>query len=144
MFSAENLQQKEGIKMRKIIALLMALTMTFALCACGGGGGTSSDAFAKIDKKSTERQTVSTEHASKEKLKEVLAGLYGDNGLKRITYDEAKKLIGVDCTVYVYDPDGSRGLYIWEVKGENEGSLTLAFGEDGKLLGAGAVNLSDE
>lgn len=136
----------------RIISLLLAFVLTLSLAACGGdndkdsgkdnGGSASTDVFANIDLKSTEEQDVSSERATAEVLEKTLKDLYGDDGIKKLSYDEIKKMIGMDCSTYFFDTDKDKGVYIWKTEGENPGCLNLVFDSDGKLSMAGAINLS--
>ncbi len=133
----------------RIIALLLALMMALSLTACGGdgdkgkdsGGSASTDVFANIDMNSTEEQDVSSERATAEVLEKTLKDLYGDDGLKKLSYDEIKAMIGMDCSTYLFDTDKDKGVYIWKTEGENPGRLNLVFDSDGKLSMVGAINL---
>ena len=137
------------MKMKKLIALLMALTLALALCACGGGGGkdTSSDVFADIDMTSTTEQTVCEDRATVDVLSETfktyLGGLnyFAGTDMEKLTYADLKEHIGVDCTTYLYDDTMSRGVYIWKADGNDNAYLSLFLDSDGKLVAAGAVNL---
>lgn len=135
--------------MKKLIAMLMAMTMLLSLCACGKSSGIGSgdsaasiDVFANIDMNSTEEQDVSAERADADVLEKALKDLYGDDGLKKLSYDEVKEMIGMDCSTYFFDTDKDKGVYIWKTEGENPGCLNLVFDSDGKLSMAGAINLS--
>ena len=135
--------------MKKITALLMALTLALALCACGGGGGkdTSSDVFADIDMTSTTEQTVCEDRATVDVLSETfktyLGGLnyFAGTDMEKLTYADLKGHIGVDCTSYFYDDAASRGVYIWKADGRDSAYLSLALDNNGKLVIATAVNL---
>ena len=53
-----------------------------------------------------------------------------------------KEHIGVDCSAYCYDEAYQRGIYTWYADEDDACSLSLFFGDNGKLIAAGAYNLS--
>ena len=53
-----------------------------------------------------------------------------------------KEHIGVDCSDYCYDEAYQRGIYTWYADEDDACSLSLFFGDNGKLIAAGAYNLS--
>ncbi len=139
----------------RIISLLLALVLALSLTACGGGdkdkdsgGSASTDVFANIDMKSTEEQDVCDERASMDVLSETfntyLGGLnyFAGTDMEKLTYADLKEHIGVDCTAYLYDDTMSRGVYIWKVDGRDTAYLSLFLDSSGKLVAAGATNLS--
>lgn len=107
----------------------------------GSDSSTADDAFANVDLTSTTEQAVSTERATKEVLAEAYASMYGDDGWKKLTYEDAKDLIGMDCSVYYFDADKDKGVYVWNTE-DGTGGLNLIFGNDGLLAMGGAWNLS--
>ena len=137
--------------MKKSIALVLAMLMTLSLTACGGGGGSSDKggALPGIDMKSTDTQTVTSDRATLEVLNETfftyLGGLnyFTDSDPQaKLTYAELKEHIGVDCSEYQYDEEYQRGVYTWYANEDDACCLSLFFGDNGKLIAAGAYNLS--
>ena len=137
--------------MKKSIALVLAVLMMLSLAACGGGGGSSDKggALPGIDMKSTDTQTVTSDRATLEVLNETfftyLGGLnYFTEGdaQSKLTYADLKEHIGVDCSDYRYDEAYQRGIYTWYADEDDACSLSLFFGDNGKLIAAGAYNLS--
>lgn len=137
--------------MKKLIALILAVLMTLSLAACGGGGGSSDKggALPGIDMKSTDTQTVTSDRATLEVLNETfftyLGGLnyFTDSDPQaKLTYAELKEHIGVDCSEYQYDEEYQRGVYTWYADEDDACCLSLFFGDNGKLIAAGAYNLS--
>ena len=137
--------------MKKSIALILAVLMTLSLAACGGGGGSSDKggALPGIDMKSTDIQAVTSDRATLEVLNETfftyLGGLnYFTEGdaQSKLTYADLKEHIGVDCSEYQYDEEYQRGVYTWYAVEDEACCLSLFFGDNGKLMAAGAYNLS--
>ena len=137
--------------MKKSIALMLAMLMTLSLAACGGGGGSSDKggALPGIDMKSTDIQAVTSDRATLEVLNETfftyLGGLnYFTEGdaQSKLTYADLKEHIGVDCSEYQYDAEYQRGVYTWYAQEDDAYVLSLFFGDNGKLIAAGAYNLS--
>ena len=137
--------------MKKSISLILAVLMTLSLAACGGGGGSSDKggALPGIDMKSTDTQTVTSGRATLEVLNETfftyLGGLnYFTEGdaQSKLTYADLKEHIGVDCSDYRYEEEYQRGVYTWYAAEDEACCLSLFFGDNGKLVAAGAYNLS--
>ena len=137
--------------MKKSITLILAVLMTLSLAACGGGGGSSDKggALPGIDMKSTDTQTVTSDRATLEVLNETfftyLGGLnYFTEGdaQSKLTYADLKEHIGVDCSDYRYEEEYQRGVYTWYAAEDDACCLSLFFGDNGKLIAAGAYNLS--
>lgn len=137
--------------MKKSISLILAVLMTLSLAACGGGGGSSDKggALPGIDMKSTDTQTVTSDRATLEVLNETfftyLGGLnYFTEGdaQSKLTYADLKEHIGVDCSDYRYEEEYQRGVYTWYAAEDEACCLSLFFGDNGKLIAAGAYNLS--
>ena len=136
--------------MKKSIALVLAMLMTLSLTACGGGGSSDKGgALPGIDMKSTDIQAVTSDRATLEVLNETfftyLGGLnYFTEGdaQSKLTYADLKEHIGVDCSEYQYDAEYQRGVYTWYAQEDDTCVLSLFFGDNGKLIAAGAYNLS--
>ena len=137
--------------MKKSIALVLAVLMTLSLAACGGSGGSSDKggALPGIDMKSTDIQAVTSDRATLEVLNETfftyLGGLnYFTEGdaQSKLTYADLKAHIGVDCSEYQYQEEYQRGVYTWYAEEDEACCLSLFFGDNGKLMAAGAYNLS--
>ena len=137
--------------MKKSIALVLAMLMTLSLTACGGGGGSSDKggALPSIDMKSTDTQTVTSDRATLEVLNETFFTYLGglnyfteSDAQSKLTYAELKEHIGVDCSEYRYEEEYQRGVYTWYAAEDDACCLSLFFGDNGKLIAAGAYNLS--
>ena len=137
--------------MKKSIALVLAMLMTLSLTACGGGGGSSDKggALPGIDMKSTDTQTVTSDRATLEVLNETFFTYLGglnyfteSDAQSKLTYAELKEHIGVDCSEYRYEEEYQRGVYTWYAAEDEACCLSLFFGDNGKLIAAGAYNLS--
>ena len=137
--------------MKKSIALVLAMLMTLSLTACGGGGGSSDKggALPGIDMKSTDTQTVTSDRATLEVLNETFFTYLGglnyfteSDAQSKLTYAELKEHIGVDCSEYRYEEEYQRGAYTWYAEEDDACCLSLFFGDNGKLIAAGAYNLS--
>lgn len=137
--------------MKKLIALVLTMLMILSLTACsgeGGDGGGKDSALSGIDMKSEEVQDVSSDRTTEDVLSETfytyLGGLNyftdGDEQAK-LTYADLKEHIGVDCSDYRYDAAYERGIYTWYASEDDAISLSLFFGDNGKLIAAGAYNL---
>ena len=105
--------------MKKLISAILLLTMVFALVACGGNkyNNTENNNPYNLDMKSTEKQKMSAERASKDVLRETaqtyLAGLNYFEGTEQanLTYNDLKEHIGVDASSYRYDESRMCELY---------------------------------
>ena len=136
--------------MKKSIALVLAMLMTLSLTACGGGGSSDKGgALPGIDMKSTDTQTVTSDRATLEVLNETFFTYLGglnyfsdDDEQSKLTYADLKEHIGVDCSDYCYDEAYQRGIYTWYADEDDACCLSLFFGDNGKLIAAGAYNLS--
>lgn len=137
--------------MKKSIALVLAMLMTLSLTACGGGGGSSDkgSALLGIDMKSTDTQTVTSDRVTLEVLNETFFTYLGglnyfteSDAQSKLTYAELKEHIGVDCSEYRYEEEYQRGVYTWYAAEDDACCLSLFFGDNGKLIAAGAYNLS--
>ena len=137
--------------MKKSIALVLAMLMTLSLTACGGGGGSSDKggALPGIDMKSTDTQTVTSDRATLEVLNETFFTSLGglnyfteSDAQSKLTYADLKEHIGVDCSEYRYEEEYQRGVYTWYAAEDDACCLSLFFGDNGKLIAAGAYNLS--
>ena len=137
--------------MKKSIALVLAMLMTLSLTACGGGGGSSDKggALPGIDMKSTDTQTVTSDRATLEVLNETFFTYLGglnyfteSDAQSKLTYADLKEHIGVDCSEYRYEEEYQRGVYTWYAAEDEACCLSLFFGDNGKLVAAGAYNLS--
>ena len=137
--------------MKKLIALVLTMLMILSLTACGdkgGDGGGKDSALSGIDMKSEEVQDVSSDRTTEDVLSETfytyLGGLnyFTDSDSQaKLTYADLKEHIGVDCSDYRYDAAYERGIYTWYASEDDAISLSLFFGDNGKLIAAGAYNL---
>lgn len=137
--------------MKKLIALVLTMLMILSLTACGGEGGDGGgkdSALSGIDMKSEEVQDVSSDRTTEDVLSETfytyLGGLnyFTDSDSQaKLTYADLKEHIGVDCSDYRYDATYERGIYTWYAGEDDVCSLSLFFGDNGKLIAAGAYNL---
>ena len=140
--------------MKKMLSLVLSLLMVFSLTACGGGdggsgGGKKDSGLPGIDMKSAEVQTVSSDRATLDVLNETFFTYLGglnyfsdDEEQSKLTYADLKEHIGVDCSDYRYDEAYQRGIYTWYADEDDACSLSLFFGDNGKLIAVGAYNLS--
>ena len=135
--------------MKKSITLVLAALMMLSLAACGGGSKDKGGALPGIDMKSTDTQTVTSDRATLEVLNETfftyLGGLnyFTDSDPQaKLTYADLKEHIGVDCSEYQYQEEYQRGVYTWYAVEDEACCLSLFFGDNGKLMAAGAYNLS--
>ncbi len=136
--------------MKKSIALMLAVLMTLSLAACGGGGSSDKGgALPGIDMKSTDTQTVTSDRATLEVLNETFFTYLGglnyfteSDAQSKLTYADLKEHIGVDCSEYRYEEEYQRGVYTWYAAEDDACCLSLFFGDNGKLIAAGAYNLS--
>ena len=140
--------------MKKMFSLVLTLLMVFSLAACGGSGdgesgGKKDSGLPGIDMKSAEVQTVSSDRATLDVLNETFFTYLGglnyfsdDEEQSKLTYADVKGHIGVDCSDYRYDEAYQRGIYTWYADEDDACSLSLFFGDHGKLIAAGAYNLS--
>lgn len=136
--------------MKKSIVLVLAMLMTLSLTACGGGGNSDKGgALPGIDMKSTDTQTVTSDRATLEVLNETFFTYLGglnyfteSDAQSKLTYADLKEHIGVDCSEYRYEEEYQRGVYTWYAAEDDACCLSLFFGDNGKLIAAGAYNLS--
>ena len=136
--------------MKKSIVLVLAMSMTLSLTACGGGGSSDKGgALPGIDMKSTDTQTVTSDRATLEVLNETFFTYLGglnyfteSDAQSKLTYADLKEHIGVDCSEYRYEEEYQRGVYTWYAAEDDACCLSLFFGDNGKLIAAGAYNLS--
>ena len=136
--------------MKKSIALVLAVLMMLSLAACGGGGSSSKGgALPGVDMKSADVQPVTSDRATLEVLNETFFTYLGglnyfteSDAQSKLTYAELKEHIGVDCSEYQYDEEYQRGVYTWYAAEDDACCLSLFFGDNGKLIAAGAYNLS--
>lgn len=61
---------------------------------------------------------------------------------QHFSYADLKEHIGVDCSEYQYQEEYQRGVYTWYAAEDEACCLSLFFGDNGKLMAAGAYNLS--
>lgn len=137
-------------KMNKILAILLALTMVFALAACGGdkdggsdkGGTQTNDNPYNLDYKSADLQPMSSERASKEALLEATE-FYTTNmsdtskELNKKTYADVAELIGVDASEFQYFESYSQYRYTWYLEGNDGPALLVVFNSvDGTFYSA--------
>lgn len=146
---------------KKLIILVLALTMLLALTACGGESGsgdskndaTPADPIAAVaetyglDLKSTEIQEMTSDRADCATLSSVahdyLEGntFFSGTDLENITYADLKNEIGVDASTYNFDDGLMEGnVFIWKA-GDNDTASFLAQFCDGKLYATGSANL---
>lgn len=134
--------------MKKSIVLVLAMLMTLSLTACGGSSD-KGGALPGIDMKSTDTQTVTSDRATLEVLNETFLTYLGglnyfteSDAQSKLTYADLKEHIGVDCSEYRYEEEYQRGVYTWYAAEDDACCLSLFFGDNGKLIAAGAYNLS--
>ena len=136
---------------KRIAAVALAAVMAVSmLTACGGGGSSDKGgALPGIDMKSTDTQTVTSDRATLEVLNETFFTYLGglnyfteSDAQSKLTYADLKEHIGVDCSEYRYEEEYQRGVYTWYAAEDDACCLSLFFGDNGKLIAAGAYNLS--
>ena len=133
----------------KLLKFTLISILGLSLCtACGGDGGSKDTGLPGVDMKSTEVQAVTSDRAELAVLNETFATYLGglnyftiDEPQSKMTYADLKAHIGVDCSEYRYDADYQRGIYTWYAAEDEACALNLFFGDDGKLVAAGAYNL---
>ena len=98
---------------------------------------------------STDTSYLSADRATLDVLNETFFTYLGglnyfsdDDEQSKLTYADLKEHIGVDCSDYCYDEAYQRGIYTWYADEDDACSLSLFFGDNGKLIAAGAYNLS--
>lgn len=135
--------------MKKMNALLLTALMVLTLTACGGDGGSKDTGLPGVDMKSTEVQAVTSDRAELAVLNETFATYLGglnyftdSDPQAKLTYADLKEHIGVDCSEYQYQEEYQRGVYTWYAAEDEACCLSLFFGDNGKLVAAGAYNLS--
>ena len=136
--------------MKRQLAALLLTILALSLTACGGGGSSDKGgALPGIDMKSTDTQTVTSDRATLEVLNETFFTYLGglnyfteSDAQSKLTYADLKEHIGVDCSEYRYEEEYQRGVYTWYAAEDDACCLSLFFGDNGKLIAAGAYNLS--
>ena len=136
--------------MKRQLAALLLTIFALSLTACGGGGSSDKGgALPGIDMKSTDTQTVTSDRATLEVLNETFFTYLGglnyfteSDAQSKLTYADLKEHIGVDCSEYRYEEEYQRGVYTWYAAEDDACCLSLFFGDNGKLIAAGAYNLS--
>ena len=136
--------------MKRQLAALLLTIFALSLTACGGGGSSDKGgALPGIDMKSTDTQTVTSARATLEVLNETFFTYLGglnyfteSDAQSKLTYADLKEHIGVDCSEYRYEEEYQRGVYTWYAAEDDACCLSLFFGDNGKLIAAGAYNLS--
>ena len=136
--------------MKKSITRVLAALRMLSITACGAGGSEDEGgALPGMDTKSTDTQTVTSDRATLEVLNETFFTYLGGlnyfterDAQSKLTYAELKEQIGVDCSEYQYQEEYQRGVYTWYAAEDEACCLSLFFGDNGKLVAAGAYNLS--
>lgn len=133
---------------KKLLALLLALVMVFALAACGGSGEKSKsvEEVYGLDLDSTEEQPMSAERAEREALYTAVKGHFGDvtiflgTNYAKMTYDDVKELLGIDATYYYYDEENAAKTFVWLTSDSATAKLAFWF-RDKELYALGSTNL---
>ena len=112
----------------------------------------STELFSKNEKRLIAKQltqTVTSGRATLEVLNETFFTYLGglnyfteSDAQSKLTYADLKEHIGVDCSEYRYEEEYQRGVYTWYAAEDDACCLSLFFGDNGKLIAAGAYNLS--
>ena len=134
--------------MKKLLALLLALSMVFALAACGnkattetsGEAGTESaatvDAFGEakygLNFESEDVQAMSDERATVEVLAETAKDWLGGATLHayssdKKTYEDFVAHIGCDPTEYQYDAKNGYRTFIWKAENDDTAWFSAFF-----------------
>lgn len=133
---------------KKLLALLLALAMVFALAACGSGEKSRSvEEVYGLDLASTEEQPMSAERAERDALYTAVKGHFGDvtiflgTNFAKMTYDDVKELLGIDATYYYYDEENAAKTFVWLTSDSATAKLAFWF-RDKELYALGSTNLS--
>lgn len=137
--------------MKRLIVLMLALVMIFALAACGSGQKgngdkkdgdqnveTTIDNPYNLDYTSEALQPMTAERASKDVLLDAktyyLEGLQSDPAtFSKMTYKDVAEHIGVDASEFQYFDSYKQYRYTWYVEGSEGPSLLIVFDALGNL-----------
>ena len=141
--------------MKKIIALVLVLTMALCFAACGKDGDKAPAAKSLeetygISFTAAGEQTMSSERASKDVLIETKDTWLGGKMTFALdpdakTYEELAEHIGCDASVYSFNEEDAERSFIWIAEGDETAKLLAVFWEtaDGwTLYSIGSTNLS--
>lgn len=142
--------------MKKLIALLMALTMIFCLAACGGdeenaGNNAAVDLEAKygIDLDAAGEQKMSDERAQESVLAET-RDVWLEGNMTFIlaenpkTYDDFVEHIGCDASFYTYSAEDGERQFVWVAEGDETAKFLAVFWETPNgwtLYSVGSTNI---
>lgn len=136
--------------MKKLLSLLLALTILFTLSACGGAKGNQAVAEAfGLDLESTKEQPMSDQRGERDVIYAAVKGHFGDvtffssdSPFAKMTYADLKALIGVDATYYYYDEDAAAQTFVWETCDYKNAKVAFFFRFD-ELYARSAINMKD-
>ncbi len=133
--------------MKKLFAMLLALTMVLCLAACGGEKSKPVEEVYGLDLTSTAEQAMSEECAERDALYTAVKDKFGDvtmfsgTEFEKMTYDDVKELLGIDATYYYYDENSAAQAFVWEASDFETAKLAFWF-RDNELYALGSTNLS--
>lgn len=141
--------------MKKIIALVLVLTMALCFAACGKDEGDKPsakdlEATYGISFTAAGEQTMSSDRASKDVLIETKDTWLGGKMTFALdpeakTYEELAEHIGCDASTYTYSADDAERSFVWIAEGDETAKFVAVFWEtaDGwTLYSIGSTNLS--
>ena len=136
--------------MKKLLSLLLALTVLFTLSACGSAKGNQAVAEAfGLDLESTKEQPMSEQRGERDAIYAAVKGHFGDvtffssdSPFAKMTYEDLKALIGVDATYYYYDEDAAAQTFVWETCHYENAKVAFFFRFD-ELYCRSAINMKD-
>lgn len=143
--------------MKKLLAILLALTMVLCFTACGGEGSEGGDTTAAtvnplvekygIDLNAAGEQKLSDERASMDVLVETrdvwlegqMAFLTSDK-----TYEDFVEHIGCDASYYTNMAEDGERHFVWEAEGDETAKFLAVFWETPQgwvLYSVGSTNI---
>ena len=140
--------------MKKIIALVLVLTLALCFAACGKEDDSSAavDLEAKygISFTAEGEQTLSADRASKDKLIETKDTWLGGKMTfaldpEQKTYEDFVEYIGCDASTYSYSADDAERSFVWIAEGDETAKFIAVFWETPNgwtLYSVGSTNLS--
>lgn len=139
--------------MKKIIALVLVLTMALCFAACGKEEAPAAKSLEEtygISFTAEGEQTMSSDRASKDKLIETKDTWLGGKMTFALdpdakTYEELAEHIGCDASTYTYSADDAERSFVWIAEGDETAKFVAVFWEtaDGwTLYAVGSTNLS--
>ena len=144
--------------MKKLLAILLALTIVLCFAACGGegDGGDTTAAAANplvekygIDLNAAGEQKLSDERAAMDVLVETRDVWLGGNTTfalseKTYTYEDLAAHIGCDASSYTNMAEDGERHFVWEAEGDETAKFLAVFWETPKgwtLYSVGSTNI---